>query len=183
MPITSSLKFIFLTLLFYGCHSKVDRITINNEHLALSNNIVLYKQKPYSGILYSKIDTVTTYRAAYVNGKKDGEEQKFFFNGKLSESKFYTQGKKTGTHRTWWNNNQLMSEYHFDYQGNYIGKQREWFSNGKLLKELNYTNGKETGNQKKWNFEGKLIANYEVIDGETFGLISSNTCKPDSYVD
>lgn len=183
MPKILNFKYILLAFLISGCQLENNDISINNEYLSLNDSIMLYKDKPFSGILFSKIDTLTTYKAAYMNGKKHGEEQKFFFNGKLSESKTFTNGKKTGIHKAWWNNNQIMSEYHFDDHGNLVGKQREWFSNGKLLKELNYIQGKEDGLQKKWDFKGKLIANYRVINGESFGLISSNTCKPDTYVD
>ena len=183
MFLISNIKYFFLFFLFYACQTKIDSININNKQLALVDSTMLYKEKPFSGMLFSKIDTLTNYKAAYINGKKHGKEQKFFFNGHLAELRFYNQGKKKGIHQSWWNKKQLKSEYHFDDDGNYIGTQREWHANGQLHKEFNYTKGNEDGKQKSWDFTGKISANYEVINGERFGLISSNKCKPDTYVD
>ena len=39
------------------------------------------------------------------------------------------------------------------------------------FRDFNYINSKETGSQKLWYETGKIKANYEVINGERFGLI------------
>ncbi|RKM92416.1 toxin-antitoxin system YwqK family antitoxin [Aquimarina sp. AD10] len=179
------LKIRFLLFLFFlnTCDSEVNNLNINDKDLALANGVMYYKDMPYSGTLSSKIDTLIVNRITYLNGKKHGKEQKFFFNGELAAVRFYTDGKKSGTHKGWWDNGQLEFVYHFDDNGNQIGMQQEWYSNGQLAKEFNFTNGKEDGTQKKWDFKGKIIANYLVINGERFGLIGSINCKPDNYVD
>ena len=173
----SNIKYLFFIFLVYACQHKSNKLDINNDHLALVKGVMLYKEKPYSGILFSKTDTITTSIVAYKNGKKHGKEEKFFFDGNIAESRFYTNGKKSGTHRVWWNKNQLKSEYHFDDIGNYIGPQYEWYGNGQLHKELNYTNGKEDGSQKSWNITGQITANSIVLNGERFGSISSKKCN------
>ena len=183
MFFTSKLKYFFAVFLFYGCQPDVTSINVTSKHLSIVDSVMLYRNKPYSGTLLSKIDTVITYKVNYLDGIKHGEEQKFFFNGDKAELKYFNKGKKTGTHKSWWYNNQIKSEYHFNDTGNYIGTQREWHSNGQLIKEFNYANGKEEGKQKKWDIKGKITTNYETINGERYGLIGSNKCKPDNYVD
>ena len=177
-----NIKYFFILILLIACQSQ-DEKNINNKHLSLVNGVMLYKEKPYSGTLFSKIDTVTTYKAVYVDGKKNGEEQKFFFNGKLSESTFYTDSKKSGTRRAWWNNEQLMLEHHYTDNGKRTDTLREWSSKGQLLKEKNYTNGNEDGWQRVWDYNGKIIANYQVINGNIYGLVGSEKCKSNNFID
>ena len=167
--------------LLYACQTKVHKLNINDQDLALTNAIMLYEEKPYSGTLFSKTDTLITYQANYLHGIKHGKEQKYFYNGNLAEERFYTKGKKTGTHRAWWDNNQLKLEQHFDSIGQPKGSHREWYRNGQLSKEFNYRNGQEDGMQKSWDIKGELSANYVVIQGERFGFIGSKNCNPFNY--
>jgi len=176
--VLNKIKCFFLCILLYACQAKVDNLDINNKELTLANGLMLYKEKPYTGTLFSKTDTLTTYKVTYVKGKKHGKEQKFFFNGDMAELRFFNDGIKNGTHHSWWNKDQLKSVKHFDSLGNYTGPHLEWYSNGQLTKELNYINGKEDGPQKKWDITGKITANYIVVNGERFGLIGSKKCNP-----
>lgn len=178
-----NLKYIFILLFLCSCESKTEQLNINNKELTIINEVMQYKNHPYSGILFSKIDTLTTYKASYKDGIKHGKEEKFFFNGDLAELRFYTNGKKSGTHKAWWNNGQLMLEHHYNEQGEKINVLREWHSTGQLVKEMNYVNGEENGTQKTWDYTGKITSNYVVINGDRFGLIGSQKCKPDGYVD
>ncbi len=173
-----NLSSLLLILVVCSCQSNVNKLNVKDRNLDLTDGIMLYEGKPYSGVLFSKIDTLTTYTATYLDGKKHGEERKFFYDGRLASSGFYTQGKKSGTHRTWWNRDQLKSEYTYDDSGNYIGKQLEWYRNGQLSKEFHYNmNGEQDGTQKLWNLAGRIKANYEVINGKSYGLIESKDCK------
>lgn len=179
----SNLKYIFLFFLVYTCKPKSYNLNVKNQNLSLVNDVMIYKEKPFSGTLFSKVDTITTYKATFKEGMKNGKEQKFFYNGNLAELRHYTNGKKTGTHQAWWNNEQLKFEYNFDDFGNQTGLQREWTSKGLLIKEFHYIEGEQDGTQKLWDYDGKITANYIVINGESFGLIGSEKCKPDGYVD
>ena len=96
------IKFLFLISLLISCQSKVNELDIKDSNLSLVNNILHYQEKPYSGILYSKADTLVIYKATYAKGKKHGKEQKYFYNGDLAEQRFYNQGKNSGTHQSWW---------------------------------------------------------------------------------
>ncbi len=177
------IRYLVLFFLIYACNYESIDLTIDDKNLTLSKGILSYKGKRYSGTLSSKIDTLTVNRISYLNGKKHGKEEKFFFNGKLAAVRFYTHGKKSGTHKAWWDNGQLEFVYHFDTKGNKIGIHNEWYSNGQLAKAFNFTDGKQDGTQKMWDYNGKIKANYQVINGERFGLIGSINCKPNNYVD
>ena len=66
--------------------------------------------------------------------------------------------------------------YVFDNNGRYNGKVEEWYVNGQKLREFNYTEGLENGKQKLWDLDGNIKANYEVINGERYGLIGLKKC-------
>ena len=43
---------------------------------------------------------------------------------------------------------------------------------------FHYIDGKEVGSQKLWQEDGRIKANYEVKNGERFGLIGLKKCDP-----
>ncbi len=177
------IKYIPLILLIFSCQSKALKLDIKAKNLSLTNGIMLYKDKPYTGVLYSKNDTITLYRVSYLKGIKHGKEERFYFDGLPASQRFYTNGKKVGVHKGWWSNQQPKFITHFDNAGNLTSTQREWLSNGMLIKELHFANGNEKGWQKSWDINGKIKSNYVVINGERFGLIGYNKCKSGDYVD
>ena len=179
----SNLKCIIFIFLLYACGRKVNNLNINNEDLKLVDGIMLYKEKPYTGNTFFKNDTIIINSASYLNGKKHGEEKRFFYNGDLAVSRSYINGKPSGTHKTWWDNGQPKAILQYDNLGNPIGTHREWYSNGQLAKEFNFTNGKEDGTQKQWDVNGKIKANFVTINGERFGLIGYDKCKALDYED
>ncbi len=181
----STLKITSVCLLFFliHCKPKSYHIDISNEDLKSVDDLLYYKNKLFTGILSSKVNTQTINEVSYLEGKKHGKEQKLYANGTIAATRFYHNGKKSGTHKAWWSNGQLKFVKQYDNHGNSIGIQREWYSNGKQAKELNFVQGKESGSQKIWNYQGKIVANYQVIHGERFGFIGSVNCKSDYYVD
>jgi antitoxin component YwqK of YwqJK toxin-antitoxin module len=168
-------------LFFLSCNEKVEKngFVLNGENLKLemSNGIVLYDDVPFSGII-KNFDEVnqTNNSAVYVDGKKNGVEEKRFLNDAIAEQRFYKGGLKSGIHKGWWKNGILKFEYHFDEKGIYNGTVKDWYQNGQLVKEFNYVNGKEKGNQKMWLINGNIKANYTVVNGDRFGLIGLKKC-------
>jgi len=186
MPLTrTTIKITSVGLLFFlfNCKPKTYHIDVSNKDLKSVDNLLYYRNKPFSGILSSKVDTLIINTVSYLEGKKHGKEQKLYANGKIAATRLYLNGKKSGIHKAWWSNGQLKFEKKYDDNGNPIGIQREWYSNGKQAKELNYIQGKESGSQKMWDYQGKIVANYQVIYGERYGFIGSVNCKSDNYVD
>ncbi len=183
MYVTTKIIFVFLLFSLFSCNPKTHNLDVSNKDLKPKGDLLYYKDKPFSGILSSRVDTLAINKVSYLEGRKHGEEQKLFANGKLAAIRFYQNGKKSGIHKAWWSNGQLKFIKKFDSDGNPVGIQQEWYSNGKLAKEFNYIDGKESGSQKIWDYQGKIVANYQVINGERFGLIGSVNCKSDNYVD
>ena len=85
---------LLLFLMCNACQQKELIVEVNDKNLSLNNEVVLYKEKPFTGVLQSKNDTLVTYKAQYVNGKKEGEEKSFIVMGKLPKSAFTPMVKK-----------------------------------------------------------------------------------------
>ena len=147
-----------------------------NKQLQKRNGTLFYKDKFFSGTLKS-FDEInqTNNRANYLNGKKHGEERKYFLNDSLAEIRFYDNGLKIGIHKSWRIDGRPKFEYSYQ-DGVYHGMMKEWYSNGQLVKEFNYVKGKESGTQRMWLSNGNIKANYTVVNGERFGLIGLKKC-------
>ena len=146
-PMHNLIKIICILLIFnlFSCKPKTYHLDVSNTDLESKENLLYYKNQPFSGTLSSKVDTVVINEANYLNGKKHGKEQKLYANGEIAVLRFYQNGKKSGIHKAWWNNGQLKFVRQFDNYGNPTGIQQEWYSNGKLAKELHYMNGNGIG--------------------------------------
>ncbi|UZO80135.1 hypothetical protein NBT05_14410 [Aquimarina sp. ERC-38] len=175
--------FLFFILLLNSCTSQMQELDISDKELTLKDGMMYYQNKPFTGMLFSKTDTITLAKIPYLEGKKHGKEERFYHNGARAAVRYFTNGKESGTHKAWWNNGQLEFIHQFDDFGNPTGVQRDWYASGQLAKEFNYIDGKENGTQRIWNVDGKIKANYQVIQGERFGLIGAEGCKSDTYVD
>ena len=172
--------YIFLCLSLFSCKQRVGEQLIllaENKQLSTQNGVLYYHNMPYFGSIRS-LDKVnqTTNITKYINGKKEGEEKKWYANSSLAEVRFYKNGNKVGIHKSWFENGQQKFEYPYSQKGVYHGTMKEWYLNGQLVKEFNYINGKESGTQKMWLSNGNIRANYTVVNGERFGLIGLKKC-------
>ena len=149
----------------------------NDSSLVLNNGLLLYINKPFTG-LFKEYDSInnTTNSSNYILGKKGGLETKTYTNQIIAEERFYKRGLKTGNHRGFWQDGSLKFEYFFNNKGFYDGSFKQWSKDGQIIKEFNYVNGKENGSQKMWNTNGTIRANYFVKHGEIFGLIGLKKC-------
>ncbi len=148
-----------------------------NKQLEVKNGVLFYKNLPFNGTLkfFDEINQ-THNESNYLEGKKHGEERKYYLNDSLSEVRFYKKGLKVGVHKSWWKNGNKKFEYSYNDLGTYDGPFNEWYKNGQAAKAFNYKNGKESGVQKMWLLNGKIRANYTVLNGERFGLIGLKKC-------
>ena len=64
----------------------------------------------------------------------------------------------------------------FNEKGEFHGVVKEWYKSGQIFRDFNYAEGKELGSQRMWKNDGTLKANYEVVNGERFGLIGLKKC-------
>lgn len=148
-----------------------------NKQLRIVNGVLYYNNAPFNGTLKS-FDAVnqTNNTASFLEGKKEGEERKYFLNDSLAELRYYKKGLKIGKHKSWRTNGKQKFEYPYNNKGVYHGTIKEWYPNGQLVREFNYVDGKESGSQKMWLSNGNIKANYRVVNGERFGLIGLKKC-------
>ncbi len=162
-----------------SCRTDVPNQTVivGDASLSLSNGKLFYNEKPLTGNLkgyYQNGELKSDVK--YLNGKKEGVEEVYYNNGVLQTHRIYSKGVKIDVHRGWWPDGSSKFEYHFDKEGRYDGTVKEWYTNGQLLRDFNYTSGKEAGRQQMFRSNGAIRANYEVINGERFGLIGLKKC-------
>ncbi|MEM9141783.1 MAG: hypothetical protein AAGA86_02275 [Bacteroidota bacterium] len=157
-----------------------------NTDLKLANGVLLYKNTPFAGLLVETYDdTSLKMELQYRDGRKHGHEKRWYPQGQLAQSRSYAHGLKVGNHQGWWEDGSEKFHYHFNEKGEYHGSRKEWYRNGQQLLDFNYVNGKESGAQRMWTASGEIRANYEVRNGERFGLIGLKKCytvNVDPYV-
>ena len=179
--VNKKMRVLVLILCFYSCLLSCIRkelvVDKTSTELKLLNGVLNYQNAPFDGLLVSRYsDASFKMKLQYVNGRKDGYEKQWHSNGVLSQSRWYSKGIKTGNHLGWWEDGMQKFDYHFNEEGAYDGSRKEWYKNGQLIRDFNYVNGKEIGSQRMWTDIGKIRANYEVKNGERFGLIGLKKC-------
>ncbi len=175
----SVLHVALLILLVFACNSdsNIQTLDVIDEGLNLENGILYYQGSKFNGVLISNYDTgEKQFQVEYQSGKKHGHEIRWYRTGDQLLERFYIEGYKTGIHKSWWPNKNLKFVYHFNEKGEHHGVMNEWYESGQPLKAFNFENGKELGTQKLWKPNGTIKANYEVVNGERFGLIGLKKC-------
>ena len=168
---------LLLSICLLSCHEGELEVQKTSAALELVNGILYYQKKPFDGLLVSKYnDSTYKMKLQYRKGRKERFEKQWYENGQLAQERSYSKGIKTGKHLGWWANGTPKFEYHFNERGEYDGSLKEWYDSGQLVRDLNFSNGKEIGSQRMWSSTGKIRANYEVKNGERFGLIGLKKC-------
>lgn len=174
-----NLYIVLLCILLHSCFNKSAQLNVGfeNPDLELVNGILYFNENPFSGNIVSYFDESNlSSKIQYVDGRKHGYEKHWFADGTLSEERHYLKGYKSGIHKAWWDKNILRFEYHFNNFGAYNGSVKEWYKSGQLFKAFNYKDGLEVGRQRLWKIDGNVKANYDVVNGERFGLIGLKKC-------
>jgi antitoxin component YwqK of YwqJK toxin-antitoxin module len=180
---------ISFILILYGCENIVatsvkeedaviPHIVKNHSDLKFifHQDTLYYGKERYDGYLikeYKQGDTAVFI--GYLNGLEEGISKKWYPNRQVSEIRLYHQGKKTGTHKGYWENGKLMFEYDF-LNGEHNGMAQNWYKNGQRYKIFHYKMGYEDGSQKAWWENGVIRANYVVKNGRRYGLIGLKLC-------
>ena len=152
-------------------------IEASNEKLNLENGILFYNDMPFTGDLVTYYgNNILKSDIEYADGRKHGLEKHWYESSTRAIARYYKKGLKSGLHQGWWENGKLKFEYYFNNNGEYNGSVKEWDESGLLIMYFNYKDGKEIGNQRLWKSDGSLKANYEVIEGERYGLIGLKKC-------
>ena len=174
-------KFLYSLILmsvFVSCkNNNIISVNASNNGLKLMNGILELSKVPYTGKLTTSYSNENLKSEIfYVNGKKNGSEKFWFENGVLAQERFYLNGFKSRIHKGWWDAEQPKFVYHFNNRGEFNGEVKEWYRSGQPYMSFNYENGKEKGSQQLWKADGTIKANYEVVNGERFGLIGLKKC-------
>ena len=152
-------------------------VEASDKNLKLDNGVLLYNETPFEGQLVSYYEAEKLKsKIEYAGGKKHGYEKQWYDSGNKLIERFYKKGFKTGIHKSWWTDGKQKFEYHFNEKGEFHGVVKEWYKSGKIFRDFNYVDGKEVGSQRLWKFDGTIKANYEVVNGERFGLIGLKKC-------
>jgi len=168
-----------ICLITISCHTSSNLQTLDDldVNLKLDNGVLYYYENPFSGTLFSyyKVGKLK-FQIEYLNGKKHGFEKQWYESGNNLIERFYKEGFKTGIHKSWWQDGVQKFEYHFNKKGEFHGVVKEWYKNAQVFRDFNYVDGKEVGLQRMWKDDGTIKANYEVVNGERFGLIGLKKC-------
>jgi len=165
-------------MLFLSCGSQPElRLEASNSNLKLENGVLFYKNGAFNGVLFSYYnEDLLRSEIQYVKGKKHGYEKQWYPNGNRLVVRWYEAGVKIGIHKSWWDNGDKKFEYHFNDHGAFHGLVKEWYKSGQVFRVFHYINGKEVGSQRLYKNDGTIKANYEVVNGERFGLIGLKKC-------
>jgi len=185
-----SLSFLLCFILIQnGCKNNVsqseveDDTTIPNIVNSSSDikfnfhqDTLYYERDQYDGYFFKEFKKGDTAMfIGYLNGLEEGVSKKWYPNKQISEIRLYHKGKKTGTHKGYWENGNPKFEYHF-LNGEHDGIAKEWYENGQIYKFFHYKMGYEDGSQKAWWENGVIRANYVVKNGRRYGLIGLKLC-------
>ena len=163
----------------FSCNSPsvLKIVDASDMDLKLDNGVLFYKEVSFSGVLVEYYDAEKLKsRIEYFEGKKHGSEKQWYVNGNELIERFYKAGFKTGVHKSWREDGTQKFEYHFNEKGEFHGIVKEWYKNAQIFRDFNYVFGKEVGLQRMWKNDGTIKANYEVVNGERFGLIGLKKC-------
>lgn len=153
------------------------QISLSNSQIEIENGIVYFKKDPFSGQLIDSFPKGgLKLEQPYMNGRKEGLETRWYPNQQIMSLRRYQKGTKVGKHQAWWQNGNNKFSYQFNELGYYNGPNLEWFETGQLAKSFNYVDGQEAGSQKLFLVDGSIKANYQVVNGERFGLIGLKRC-------
>lgn len=91
-------------------------LKINWDELYLTDNdIMLWQEKPFTGISVENIRGTLIGEEAYVNGLKHGSSKSWHHSGMLKSEGQYTRGTLDGICRTWFENGKLNSEKKYEF--------------------------------------------------------------------
>jgi antitoxin component YwqK of YwqJK toxin-antitoxin module len=188
-------KGIFLSILLcfiliqFGCENTIAPSVLENDtaipnivksitdlKFKFQQDTLYYNHEKYDGYVFKEFQKGdTAIFTGYLNGLEEGVSKKWYPNKQLFEIREYHQGKKTGTHKGYWENGNKKFEYHF-LNGEHNGSAKEWYENGQDYKFFHYKMGYEEGSQKAWWENGVIRANYVVKNGRRYGLIGLKLC-------
>jgi len=98
------------------------------------------------------------------NGKKEGEYNRFYFNGNREYQAFYKNDVLNGIERTWNKEGQLISETYYK-DGKKNGAYSSWYENGVMMAKGAFKNDLEEGKWQIFDERGLLMGEATFTGG------------------
>jgi hypothetical protein len=146
--------------------------------LKVDNGLHTLGGSAFTGMALEKeADGGRTY-TLYAAGKAHGYAYSLWPSGGLRDVRQLKSGILDGEQLGFYVDGKIA--YHQRYKdGQYEGEQREWHPNGYPYKRRFFKDGQEDGTQQVWRPNGRLVVNYELRDGEPYGLLGTEACIDD----
>ena len=104
-------------------------------------------------------------KGLYINGKKNGEWNKWYENGILASNGKYEDGMKEGLWKFWYNDGSKEKEINF-LNDKENGQMKVWYSNGKQKNNISYSIGIKMESTLSGTKMGKNISEGVYKSGE-----------------
>lgn len=148
----------------------------NQASFKLRGNTLLYREHPYSGVVYARFPAAGLQRLKFLwRGYPVGVEYTWYPNGQKFEERHYRAGLPHGAWKQWYPNGSVKSLRIYDH-GIIDGEVWGWHPNG-IVSDYNlYVKGEEI-THKSWISDGTPFYNYVYQDGRKVGIRGGDFCK------
>ena len=153
-------------------------LTVEETDSGLSSlqGTVFYQGIPFTGTVVCRFPNGSLARSlGYAQGLRDGLSKAWYGDGRLESLRLFRQGLRQGTHESWWPDGRRRFRHRFRDDVPQ-GLSEDWYPSGQLYQAMHYQGGHESGLQTIYHSDGRIESNYEVIDGQRFGLVNSRGC-------
>ena len=142
---TMNNKLFFVILIFGLTIHTFAQSEVFESEVTQQGNLLYFKNKKFTGKLYSDEDNVPNrckclLEAKYKGGLLHGTKREWYSNGKLKFSGKYIYGKKTGTHIYYYNTGKKKEVQ--KYFNNELVEKTKYYSNGNIRRKEKFENGK-----------------------------------------
>ncbi len=168
-----SLLFLFL---LYNLYCSPPSYLENDPNFSYGLESVLsYKGEIFTGFQVTSFPYGVTRTAEFKNGLQDGRTFDIHQNGQLMSEYFYSNGKKVGIHKGWYESGKPRFWYEYNSNGENDKEHWEWLEDGRVYSISKYDNGKLIG-QKIWRRDGLVYANTIYTPEKVYGVKGSKLC-------
>ncbi|MFN3848966.1 MAG: toxin-antitoxin system YwqK family antitoxin [Spirosomataceae bacterium] len=180
------MRYLLLIFLLVGCNKPQNDfasisipnvlVEVSDKNIVNKDGIIYYQNQSFSGFLTEKQAGKLIFKEGYLNGKQEGESNRWFLNGQLAEQRFYHENRKEAKHTGWWENGQKRFEYHFKTDIP-VGHHQEWYPSGRVFTSFHFDDqGQPEGSQQMWFEDGKVKSNYVMKNGRRYGFYGAKGC-------
>jgi antitoxin component YwqK of YwqJK toxin-antitoxin module len=163
------LTILLISVILFSCSNGDKRYHID-ETTSPTDTLTFLKldMTPLNGVVYSEFGE----NGKYTNGKKDGIHKQWYEDGQLKFEGIYIYGKNDGEYKEWFGNGQLRSVKNYD-SGNLIDSQI-WNEDGGKHSSNSPIND-SINNMKIWYENGRLMKSFNLNISKTNYLLSINS--------